>query len=533
MIYNDRSHLKKALLIHPEFSPVGFWNYKEVCRLTGAKYPAAPLGLITLAALFTEDWDIRLIDMNTGNLDNSDILWADLVFIGGMLSQQTVILKLIDRVHALGKKVVVGGPDPTSQPEVYHKADYRVLGEVEYTFSAFLSDYENGAPKDIYPPSDPRPDIADSPIPRFDLLNFKDYVMIGVQFSRGCPYNCEFCDIIEIYGRKPRTKSPEQITGELQRLYALGYRGHVDFVDDNFICHKGKVKEILRAVKKWSSEHDYPFYFSTEASINLADDDELLKLMQEIDFRYVFIGIEAVDDAVLKCSQKGQNRHRKLYDDMNKIYRHGMVVNGGFIIGFDEETSQAARLIADSINYCNICIPMIGLLYALPNTQLTIRLANENRLSDGINTLDAHNLDNVDQASSGLNFVTKRPRAEVISDYIYVLKNVFSRGKYFNRCLKMGMVLKTKRKHRPGFGKRLKTLVALFKLIRKMGIQPTTFYYFWRNIGVTLVIRPSSLEEVVNMMAMYLHFRKQTKYIINLMKQKLQTTPAIARTTDQ
>jgi radical SAM superfamily enzyme YgiQ (UPF0313 family) len=407
------------------------------------------------------------------------------------------------------------------------------LGEVEYNFSDFLNDYEKDCAKETYPPSDPRPDIADSPIPRFDLLNFKDYVMIGVQFSRGCPYNCEFCDIIEIYGRKPRTKSPGQIIGELQRLYELGYRGHVDFVDDNFIGHKGKVKEILRAVKKWSEEHGYPFYFSTEASINLADDDELLRLMQETDFRYIFIGIETVDDDVLKCSQKNQNTNRRLYEDLHKIYRHGMVVNGGFIIGFDEETSRSARLIADSINYCNICIPMIGLLYALPNTQLTIRLANENRLSDGVNTLDAHNLDNVDQASSGLNFITKRPRDEVIKDYIYVLKNVFSRGKYFNRCLKLGMVLKTRHKHRPGFIKRLKTLLALFKLIRKIGIQPTTFYYFWRNIGLTLIIRPSSVEEVVNMMAMYIHFRKQTKYIINLMTQKLQTAPVTTATTNQ
>jgi radical SAM superfamily enzyme YgiQ (UPF0313 family) len=525
--------LKKALLIHPEFSPIGFWNYKEVCKLTGAKYPAAPLGLITLAALLPDEWDIRLIDMNTAGLNDADIEWADLVFIGGMLAQQVVILQLIDRVHALGKKVVVGGPDPTSQPEVYRKADYRVLGEVENTLSGFLDDLENGTAKDLYPAPRPRPDIADSPVPRFDLLNFKDYVMIGVQFSRGCPYNCEFCDIIEIYGHKPRTKSPEQIIGELQRLYELGYRGHVDFVDDNFIGNKRKVKEILRAIKKWSSEHNYPFYFSTEASINLADDDELLKLMQEIDFRYVFIGIETVDDAVLKCSQKTQNIHRELYDDMHKIYRHGMVVNGGYIIGFDEETSHTARMIADSINYCKICIPMIGLLYALPNTQLTTRLAHENRLSNGAGILGTQNSDDVDQATSGLNFITKRPRAEVIGDYIYVLKNVFSESKYFNRCLKMGMVLKTKHRHKPRLGKRLRTLISLFKLVKKMGIQPSTFYYFWRNIGVTLVTHPSSVEEVVNMMAMYIHFHKQTEYIIDLMTNKLQAAPVAAGTTNQ
>ena len=516
--------MKKVLLIYPEFSPFGFWNYRDVCKLAGAKYPAPPLGMITLAALLPQDWDIRLIDMNTAELHDSDIDWSDLVFIGGMLSQQINFLKLIDRVHARGKKVVCGGPDPTSQPKIYQRADYLVLGEGEDTIIPFLDDLEKGAESGSYLPPENKPDITTSPVPRFDLLNFDDYLMIGIQFCRGCPYNCEFCDVIELFGRRPRTKTPKQILKELDTLYELGYRGHLDFVDDNFIGHKGKAKEMLRAVKEWSELHHYPFFFSTEASINLADDEDLLRLMEDIDFRYVFIGIESGDEEVIRCSQKSQNLNRKLYDDLHKIYNYGMIVNGGFIIGFDNETSETARSIADSISYGKISIPMIGLLYALPNTQLTRRLARENRLFEDSSLLDENNKDSIDQTTCGLNFVTKRPRSEIISDLIYVLEKVYERKSYFDRCLKLGMVLRTKRKYKPSFSGRLKGVRSLLRLVNKLGLRPSTSYYFWRNILIILFTRPSSVEEVANLMAMYIHFRKQTHYVIELMTSNLRNT---------
>jgi radical SAM superfamily enzyme YgiQ (UPF0313 family) len=510
--------MKKALLIYPEFSPYGFWNYKDVCRLVGAKYPAAPLGMITLAALLPQKWDIRLVDMNISILHDSDIEWADLVFIGGMLPQQVNVLKLINRVHGIGKKVVVGGPDPTSQPDTYRDADYLVLGEAEGTVNPFLRDLERGVGEGIYFPQSNKPDIAASPVPRFDLLKFKDYIMIGIQFSRGCPFNCEFCDVIELFGRNPRTKTTGQIINELDTLYKLGYRGHVDFVDDNFIGHKTKSKEILRAVKNWSVNHEYPFYFSTEASINLADDDELLNLMEDIDLRYLFIGIESADEEVLKSTRKKQNLNRKLKDDLHKIYSHGMVVNGGFIIGFDTETSATARLIVDLIVDGKICMSMIGLLYALPNTQLTRRLSGEMRLIDDSSLLDENG---IDQATSGLNFSTLRPRSEIINDYIYILNEIYDRKSYFNRCLNFGRVLRNKRKHKPSINIKFKTLYSLLKLINKLGLRRSTFYYFWRNIFIVMLTRPSSIEEVVNLMAMYIHFRKQTEFIINLMNGKL------------
>ena len=229
----------KALLLYPEFSSYGFWNYKEVCRLMGAKYPAAPLGMITMAALLPQDWELRLVDLNVRGLGDRDIDWADLVFIGGMLPQQSRFLRLIDRVHSRGKKVVAGGPDPTSQPGVYRAADYLVLGEAEGSMGPFLEDLARGAPSGTYVPAE-RPDMATSPVPRFDLLDRESYLMMGIQFSRGCPFNCEFCDIIELYGRKPRVKSAGQIIRELDALYSLGYRGHVDFVDDNFVGNKAR-----------------------------------------------------------------------------------------------------------------------------------------------------------------------------------------------------------------------------------------------------------------------------------------------------
>ncbi|MGD8728010.1 MAG: radical SAM protein, partial [Gemmatimonadales bacterium] len=409
--------------------------------MRGAKYPAAPLGLITLAALLPDSWSMKLVDLNTTQLVDRDIDEADLVFIGGMLPQQANFLALIDRVHSRGKKVVAGGPDPTSQPEIYRKADFLVLGEVENSITTFLSDLAAGAEHGTYYPDETRPDITTSPVPRFDLLDFGAYLMVGIQTTRGCPYNCEFCDIIELYGRKPRTKTPEQLVAELEALYRLGYRGHVDFVDDNFIGNKRKAKAILEATRDWSRAHGFPFCFSTEASINLADNDELLTLMRETDFRYVFVGIESSDEHVLASTNKKTNLRRDIVQDIQKILRYGIVVNGGFIVGFDDETSASVRMVTETIDGGRICMAMIGLLYALPNTQLTRRLAREGRLLTSTSRVGLDDDSTVDQATSGLNFTTKRPRSEVYQDYKYVLETVYAYSAYFDRCLQLGLTL--------------------------------------------------------------------------------------------
>jgi radical SAM superfamily enzyme YgiQ (UPF0313 family) len=514
----------KALLLHPEFSPLGFWNYKEVCHLTGAKYPASPLGLITMAALLPAAWQLRLLDLNTTSLDDADIDWADLVFIGGMLPQQSRLLQLMERVQSRGKKVVAGGPDPTSQPEVYRSADYLVLGEAESSLPLFLADLARGVSSGTYASAE-KPDITKSPIPRFDLLEFKNYLMIGVQFCRGCPFDCEFCDIIELYGRNPRTKTPQQVIAELDKLYRLGYRGHVDFVDDNFIGHKGKAKEILRAVKVWCEEHGHPFFFSTEASINLADDDELLGLMRDLDFRYVFIGIESADGEVLTAIHKRPNLKRDIVEDLHKIYRHGMVVNGGFILGFDGETSDSARKLVEVIERGKIVMSMVGLLFALPNTRLTRRLKEERRLLQGTGRLSAAGTE-VDQTTSGLNFITRRPREEILGDFLHVLKSAYSRRNYFDRCLRVSKALRVHARFKPPWRREIRYGVAFLKIVVKLGLRPSTSYYYWRNFLAVLFTRVSALETVVNLMAMYLHFSRQTKFVSGVMAENIKALQA-------
>ena len=293
--------MTRALLVYPEFLETSFWNYRETCRIMDARYPAAPLGMCTVAALLPPEWDVRLVDSNVETLEDAALEWADVVLTGGMIAQQRDCQRVIRRARALGRRVVVGGPDATSSPHLYAEADHLVLGEGEVTLPAFLDDFAKGVPKARYEDAR-RADIRASPVPRFDLLKLDRYLHVGVQWCRGCPFTCEFCDVIELFGRVPRTKSNEQLLRELEALYRLGYRGHVDLVDDNFIGNKKEVKRILAALEPWLDEHDWPFEFTTEASINLADDSELLRLMQRAGFFAVFVGLESPDDATLVAS---------------------------------------------------------------------------------------------------------------------------------------------------------------------------------------------------------------------------------------
>jgi hypothetical protein len=305
---------------------------------------------------------------------------------------------------------------------------------------------------------------------------------------------------------------------ELDTLYRLGYRGHVDFVDDNFIGNKEEGKKILTRLREWSKEHGYPFFYSTEASINLADEDELLELMQDLDFRYVFVGIESPDPEILKNSNKYQNVNRKLSEDLNKIYRHGIVVNAGFILGFDGESPETSKMLLDSIEAGKIAMAMVGLLYALPNTQLTRRLEKEGRLFKATHKLTG---DEVDQASSGLNFVPSRSRVEIKKDFKIIINAIYGDKNYFNRILKLSKTLKVKPKQKRGIKGLLISARAFMKLIRQMGLFSKRALYFWRNIGALLFTRPSSLETAVNLMAMHLHFKSQTQFIVQLLDEEI------------
>ena len=378
-----RETAPKILLVFPLFNPNSFWSFKETCRIVGAKYPAPPLGLITLAALLPSDWICRLVNCNTQDLTDADIAWADLVMTGGMLPQQPHTLQVMARCHALGTPVCIGGPDPTSSPHIYDAAEFLVLGEAEGIIDTFIGAWRRGDRRGRFDAEKFKADVTKSPIPRYELLEFSQYLYVGLQFSRGCPFNCEFCDIIELYGRVPRTKTTPQVLAELDRLLELGYRGHVDFVDDNLIGNKKALKKFLPELKAWQAARLYPFKFSTEASLNLADDDELLAMLADCNFFACFIGIESGDTDTLVSMQKKQNTRRSIADSIFKIYAAGIYVIAGFIVGFDTEQGGVSDGMIKLIEDTSIPVCTVGLLTALPNTQLTRRLDREGRLFDG------------------------------------------------------------------------------------------------------------------------------------------------------
>ncbi len=503
----------KCLLVQTKFSAFSFWNYQDVCQIVGAKYPAAPLGLLTVAALFPQHWTFRLIDENVEPLLDEHFLWADIVCTGGMLPQQDSMLSFIRRAHQLNRPVVVGGPDPTSQPELYKEADFLVLGEGEVTIPFFLEDLKKGARSGKYSSAE-KADMQKAVVPRYDLIKFRNYIMIGLQFIRGCPFNCEFCDIIELYGRIPRYKTNAQVISELQSLYDLGYRGHIDMVDDNFIGNKKKVKELLREIRIWTQKHKYPFYFTTEASVNLADDDELLQLMKDVDFRYVFLGIETPENETLTLNQKNQNVNKPVEEAVGKILSYGMVSNGGYIIGFDSESAQIADNMIASIRESGICMAMIGLLYALPNTQLTRRLDKEGRLFNiSSRTVSATD---IDQMTSGLNFVTKIPRTQVFSNYIKVIDSVFDPKNYYRRVVYTGLNIKAKYRHKPDFKTWLVYMRSFLRVCREAGFSSATGLYYWKMFFTVIFRNPTGIEAAVNLAAMFIHFQKQKAYIISV-----------------
>jgi radical SAM superfamily enzyme YgiQ (UPF0313 family) len=424
------THACNALLIYPRFAADTFWNFAATCEVFGARYPAAPLGLITIASMLPNSWSIRLVNRNTEELTDDDLEWADLVMTGGMLPQQCDTLDIIDICRARGIPVVVGGPAVSSSPHIYKRANFCVLGEAEGILDKFVEAWQAGAREGLFEAPKFQIDVTKTPIPRFDLLKFHQYLHIGVQFSRGCPFTCEFCDIIELYGRVPRTKTSAQMLAELDALHRLGYRGHVDFVDDNLIGNKKALKAFLPELTKWLEAHKYPFEFTTEASINLADDPELLKLLRAANFVGVFVGIESPDPATLIAMRKKQNTRRSIPQSIHKLYAAGLFVTAGFIVGFDSEKEAVADAMIDLIEEASIPVCMVGLLYALPNTQLTSRLAQEGRLHPHPERPPPGS---ADQCTQGLNFETRRPREEILRDYRRIVEAIYDPAAYAGR----------------------------------------------------------------------------------------------------
>ena len=492
-----------VLMVYPRFNAATFWNFSVACELVGARYPAPPLGMITLAATLPPVWDIRLVNRNTEELTDADLAWADIVMTGGMLAQQVDTLQLIALCHTHGKPVAVGGPDPTSSPQVYAAADFRVLGEAEGIIGDFIAAWEAGERSGCFTAPKFTIDVTMSPIPRFDLLKFEHYLYVGVQYSRGCPFTCEFCDIIELYGRVPRAKTAPQILAELETLYQLGYRGHVDFVDDNLIGNKKALKGFLPQLAAWLKARDYPFEFSTEASINMADDDELLNLMRNANFFTVFVGIESPDPKTLVHTKKKQNTRRNLADSVHKIYRAGMFVTAGFIVGFDSEDVPISDAMVDFIEESAIPVCMVGLLYALPNTQLTRRLAAAGRLHPDHYVASP---EFSDQCTATLNFDTLRPLNEILRDYRRILERVYDPSAFADRLQRLASMLDRSGRPRdlPKGDKRLK--VASIEMVHKIiGRLPDAREQFWQAFVNCAQSNPTAVRYIVMLMAFYLH----------------------------
>ncbi len=499
----------------------------------GAKAPCPPLGLITVAALLPQAWEFRLLDLNTRSFSQEDWDWAEVICVGGMLPQQKGILDIIKKARTHGKYFAVGGPDPSSQPHLYKDADALIVGEGESAIPIWLESWRNGEPRGLFREKE-KPDITQSPVPRYDLLSFENYIQIGVQYSRGCPFNCEFCDIIELFGRRPRTKTPDQILAELETLYKLGYTGFVDIADDNFIANKRNVKrKLLPALIEWNKKKKNPFYFSAEASMNVADDAELLELMQAADFRVIFIGIETPDSNLLMMTQKTLNTMRPIVERVKTLYKYGMVVTAGFIMGFDGEEKDLDQRMIQLIEDCDINMAMVGLLVAMPNTQMTRRLIKQGRLLSFQGRLvrskkeilssarvEDSLLGVLDQRIAGLNFVTTRDRLEILGEYKNVVSTVYDAKRYFDRVLRVGKQLYMRSNHRPGLFEFKRSMRAVWRLSVQMTKNKNTRWLYWRNFLRFIPRRRHVLMQVTLLMALYLHYQKQTAYVLETLERE-------------
>ncbi|MDR3669074.1 MAG: DUF4070 domain-containing protein [Ignavibacteriaceae bacterium] len=484
------------LLIYPE-TPLTFWSFKDALKFVGKKSAEPPLGLLTVAGMLPKEWNKKLIDMNVSLLKDRDILWADYVFLSGMSVHAAGAKDIIRKCNKLGAKIVAGGPLFTTQYQDFLGVDYFVLNEAENTLPPFLADLEKGEAKHIYT-SEEFPEISLAAMPMWELLDQKKYASLSLQYSRGCPYDCEFCSITVLNGRRPRTKERGQFFGELNRIYELGYRGDISLVDDNFIGNKRKLKDdILPALIEWQKEKKYPFHFITEVSINLADDEELMCLMVDAAVYSIFIGIESPNNESLDECGKTQNLRRDLILSVKKLQNRGFLVSGGFIIGFDNDPSdifdQQIKFIAKS----GIVNAMVGLLNAPSGTHLFKRMKKENRL------LESWSGNNMDGAT---NFIPKMKYHDLIKGYTKIIDTIYSPKVYYSRIkllLEEYQIPKWKTDIIT-----LRELSAFFKLIWFIGILDKGKAYFWKTFVVSLFKYPKKFPLAMTYAVYGYHYRR-------------------------
>ena len=484
------------LLISPLY-PDTYWSFRHALKFVAKKSASPPLGLITIAAMLPEDWEKKLVDLNVRPLADSEILWADYVFIGAMSIQAASVSQVVQRCKQMNKKIVAGGPLFTGDPDEWSHIDHLVLNEAEITLPLFLSDLENSVPKKIYR-TEEYADMERSPCPDFSLINASDYAQLSLQYSRGCPFNCEFCEITALLGRKVRLKSTRQIAEELDAIYHTGFRGNLFFVDDNFIGNRKRLKqELLPAITTWNSNHKHPYTFNTEASIDLSDDAELMKGMALAGFEKVFVGIETPDEACLKECNKNLNRGRNLLDCVETIQSAGIEVSAGFIVGFDNDTPGIFQRQIDFIQQSGIITAMVGLLNAPSRTNLYKRLKEEGRIlgtNDGDNT------------NCTMNFIPKMNKEVLLEGYQKIVNSIYSSKAYHERLIGFlkhfkPLVLNRRRINR-------ENIMALFRSILFLGILDRRRIYYWKLVFWSLFRRPEMLPMAVTYSIYGYHFRK-------------------------
>ena len=482
------------LLVYPEY-PDTYWSFKHALKFISKKASETPLGLVTVASLLPGDWKKKLVDLNVSRLKDKDILWADYVFISAMNVQEESARHIIDRCRYLGTEIIAGGSLFTEEPEEFADVDHLVLNEAEITLPMFLEDLSKGCPERIYR-TEQFADRTRSPIPDYSLLKLRKYGSVGIQYSRGCPYDCEFCDITALFGRRVRTKLSIQIIAELENLRQAGWRGTVFFVDDNFIGHKRKLKnDLLPAVIEWMEANGRPFSFITEASIDLADDEELMKMMVRAGFSRVFVGIETPEESCLAECKKIQNNNRDLKECVSNIQRHGMEVCGGFIVGFDNDPPEIFQKQIDFIQKTGIITAMVGLLNAPRLSKLYQRLKSEGRITDSFGG---------DNTSYSMNFIPVMDKDELMKGYQHIIENIYSCKPYYKR---VKLFLK---KYDPPFREplTLNRFMAFLKTILYLGILKKERTYYWKLLGWSLFRKPGSFSLAVTYTIYGYHFRR-------------------------
>lgn len=486
----------KILFVYPQY-PNTFWSFKYALKFISKNASYPPLGLLTVAAMVPPHWDKKLVDLNVSSLSDKELLWADFVFISAISIQEESVRDIISRCKSLGIKTVAGGPLFTADPEHFPDIDHLVLNEAEITLPMFLEDVEKGELKRIYTSSN-WADLSETPVPSWDLISIKDYACMNLQYSRGCPFNCEFCDIVSLYGRTPRTKSSEQIINELNALYIMGWRGGVFFVDDNFIGNKRKLKEdILPAISQWMKERGYPFSFTTEASINMADDEALMEAMSDAGFSTVFLGIESPNEESLAECNKVQNINRDMIACIRKIQSYGMQVHGGFIVGFDNDSSTIFERLIQFIHDSGIIVAMVGLLNAPKGTRLYQRMIQENRLVMNMSG------DNTDYS---MNFIPKMDYDDLVEGYQKILSTIYSPKVYYQRVLDFLKIYSPQ--HKRAYKFQMGYVTAFFKSIFLLGALGKEREYYWKLFFWSLFRRPKLFPMAITYAIYGFHFRK-------------------------